>query len=199
MSRKNRKWLVMCLKALAEEPRLTIVALLAQRTYEVAELAESLNISAEEAGQHVVSLREVGLVNLRVHGQQRFCRLNPAVLQDFKDAVAEVDVLPETIVPDDNRWIDALDLTDFERNVMRAYIVNGKIRVLPERHKTLTVIMRWIATKFQAGIDYAEQEVNAILTQYYEDYVTLRRELINYGFLKRERDGSRYWIARHDG
>jgi hypothetical protein len=199
MSRKSRSWLKLCLKALAEEPRLTIIGLLAQHEYTFEDLAQRLNLSIDAATQHLTVLREVGLVNLRLRSTQRTCRLNPTVLQDFKEAVSEIDVLPATPEPEDYAWLEALNLTDFERRVLRAYVVNGKIRVLPERHKTLTVIMSWVAKKFQAGIDYAEHEVNTLLTEYFEDYVTLRRELINYGYLKRQRDGSRYWIGKQDG
>jgi hypothetical protein len=199
VARKSRQWLVRCLRALADESCLTILGLLSQRDYELEELAARLNLPVEAISEQVVRLREVGLVNLQMHGTQRSCRINPVVLRDFKEAVVQVDTLPEQPAEDDYRWLDALNLNDFERKVMRSYVVNGRLRTLPERHKTLDVLMRWIATKFQAGIDYAEHEVNALLTEYYEDYVTLRRELINYGFLKRERDGSRYWIVRRDG
>ena len=51
-----------------------------------------------------------------------------------------------------------------------------------------------ISKRFQIGKIYGEKEVNQILKMVYEDYVTLRRYLIEYGFLDRKPDGSQYWL-----
>ena len=53
--------------------------------------------------------------------------------------------------------------------------------------------MRTIAKEFEEGIRYSEVQVNEILKDIYPDYVTLRRYLIEYGYLERTRDGSAYW------
>jgi len=56
------------------------------------------------------------------------------------------------------------------------------------------IALRKIAEKFQNSRIYREKEVNEILKGYYDDYVTLRRYLIEYGFLARKSDGSQYWL-----
>ena len=43
---------------------------------------------------------------------------------------------------------------------------------------------------------YTEKELNTILVESFDDYVTIRRYLIEYGFLDRKKDGSRYWILQ---
>jgi hypothetical protein len=43
---------------------------------------------------------------------------------------------------------------------------------------------------------YAEKEINEILKAIYEDYVMLRRYLIEYGFIDRKSDGSEYWLKK---
>ena len=40
-----------------------------------------------------------------------------------------------------------------------------------------------------------EQEVNEILRPIYEDYMTIRRYLIMYGFMERTKDGRQYWLT----
>ncbi|WP_081311928.1 DUF2087 domain-containing protein [Brochothrix thermosphacta] len=40
---------------------------------------------------------------------------------------------------------------------------------------------------------YTEKEVNTILYNWYDDFVILRRYLVDYHFLKREDDGSLYY------
>ena len=41
---------------------------------------------------------------------------------------------------------------------------------------------------------YTEKEVNDIIKQYYDDFVSVRRCLIQYGFLDRDGDGTKYWV-----
>ena len=43
--------------------------------------------------------------------------------------------------------------------------------------------------------ELSEQELNAILKPMYEDFVELRRYLVDYGLLTRSRDGSCYHIT----
>jgi len=51
-----------------------------------------------------------------------------------------------------------------------------------------------IAARFPPGRRYPEREVNQILRDIHEDYVTLRRYLIEYGFLERTQDCGEYWV-----
>lgn len=39
-----------------------------------------------------------------------------------------------------------------------------------------------------------EQGLNQALEEFYEDYVLIRRYLIEYGFIDRKPDGSEYWL-----
>ncbi len=63
------------------------------------------------------------------------------------------------------------------------------------RKKNKRLIREYLAGKFKKGTIYSQKEVNEILDKYhsFNDYVLLRRELINQGFLSREKDGSKYW------
>jgi len=47
---------------------------------------------------------------------------------------------------------------------------------------------------FQPGKNYSESEVNDTLKLYYEDYVTVRRYLIQYKFMNRDKTGDSYWV-----
>lgn len=74
--------------------------------------------------------------------------------------------------------------------------LDGPLHVFPKKEKKKIVILKHLAQKFAANRTYTEKEVNAILQQVYEDYVTLRRYLIDYGFMGRTRDGGEYWIKK---
>ena len=74
-----------------------------------------------------------------------------------------------------------------------------KLKVFSAKEKKKLVILSKIAESFSPGRSYGEREVNDILKGIYEDYVTLQRYLIEYGFLDRDRDGSRYWVSAAPG
>ena len=59
-----------------------------------------------------------------------------------------------------------------------------------EKKKYLTLIV--ISALFKQGIVYSEQDINHILKSVFHDFVTLRRYLVDYQFLTRDTDGSRY-------
>ena len=50
------------------------------------------------------------------------------------------------------------------------------------------------AARFAPGREFSESEVNIILMELFEDHVFARRLLIEWGFLDRVADGSRYWL-----
>ena len=74
--------------------------------------------------------------------------------------------------------------------------LDGPLHVFPKKEKKKIAILKHLAQKFAANHTYSEKEVNAILQLVYDDYVTLRRYLIDYGFMGRTIDGSEYWIKK---
>lgn len=73
---------------------------------------------------------------------------------------------------------------------------DGPLKTFSMKQKCKLVVLREIAKRFQDGRIYNEKEVNGILKAVFEDYVTLRRYLIEYGFLDRKSDGSQYWLKK---
>jgi len=66
----------------------------------------------------------------------------------------------------------------------------------PEKHRR--IIAEAVAGRFEPGRRYSEREVNAILETIAEDYVLLRRCLVDFGHLSRLPDGSQYWRSGGD-
>lgn len=64
----------------------------------------------------------------------------------------------------------------------------------PKEKKKLVVLAR-IAAEFQPGHSYSEREINAVLKPIFADFATLRRYLIEYGFMQRNPDGSQYRLT----
>lgn len=90
----------------------------------------------------------------------------------------------------------AITRQESEKIVKNAFSSTQPLRLkhLPVKEKKKVAVLQLIAGEFEKGKDYTEKQVNALLKAVYPDYVTLRRYLIEYGYMDRENDGSRYWV-----
>lgn len=70
----------------------------------------------------------------------------------------------------------------------------GPLKTFSIKEKHKLVVLQEIVKRFQEERTYTEKEINQILKLIYHDFVTLRRYLIEYGFLDRTTDGSQYWL-----
>lgn len=70
------------------------------------------------------------------------------------------------------------------------------LNVLPKKQNKKIAVLNMIATLFDENKKYSEVEVNEILKPVYDDFVLLRRYLIDYKFLTREKDGSCYSVNK---
>lgn len=74
---------------------------------------------------------------------------------------------------------------------------NGKIHSFPGKRqkKKQALILQYLASKFEVGKKYSEQEVNDILNEYhsFKDPATLRRLMFGSGLINRTQDGRAYW------
>lgn len=188
------------LKALADDSRLALLRILNEGEHTVGDLAEQVQLTDPTVSHHLSKLRETGLVSLRMAGNQRFYRINPSGLATFKRLAAEIEQTPPQPEPvvDDHTWIEALGWDEYDQKVLRDYTINGRLTLIPLKQKKLDVILRWLATRFQPERLYTEPEVNAVINVVHEDHASLRREMIGFGYLRRERGGGKYWLTPAD-
>ncbi len=184
------------LKALADDSRLTLLRILNTGETPVGELAVKLDLSEPTISHHLAKLRESGLVTLRMAGNQRFYRVNETGLARFKRLVMEIEKTspaPEQTASD-HAWIRELGWSAADQQVLRDYTEGQKLVRLPSKRGKTQVILRWLATLFEPQRLYKEKEVNEIIKSVYsEDFVSLRRDLIDMGYLRREMGGGKYW------
>lgn len=192
--------LLAALKTLADERRLLMLRLMAQREYNVGELAQAIELSEPTTSHHLTKLHGTGFLSLRMDGNKRFYRVNEHRLENFKEKIQTIEVLPEN--PNegksDNKWIDELDWSNEDKAVLRSFTWNSELLKIPTKNKKFIVILRWLATLFEEGKHYTEREISDMLKQKHEDYALLRRYLVEYGFMRRERGGGDYWLAPED-
>jgi len=80
--------------------------------------------------------------------------------------------------------------------VLREFLTpEGALRDLPAQEKKLQVVLRYVLQAFEAGPRYSEKEVNARLQRFHPDSATLRRALVDRGWLVRQSAGQAYWRA----
>lgn len=76
----------------------------------------------------------------------------------------------------------------------------GKIAQIPVPNRTKIPVLAYLVSKFEEDRFYNEKEVNEIINAWHSfgDYFVLRRSLIDYKFLDRTPDGSRYWVLKKE-
>ncbi|MFP3361534.1 DUF2087 domain-containing protein, partial [Planococcus sp. SIMBA_143] len=63
--------------------------------------------------------------------------------------------------------------------------LDGQLDTFPSKEKRKVIVLQNIMTRFKVDKVYTEKEINEILKSIYSDYVTIRRYLIEYGFMNR--------------
>lgn len=80
--------------------------------------------------------------------------------------------------------------------VLEIFVSDGRLVRIPARAGKRRVVLEHIVSCFEPGVRYTEREVDATLRAWYpEDWVSLRRHLIDEGLMSRA-DG---WYWRSGG
>ncbi len=83
------------------------------------------------------------------------------------------------------------------KTVLRNFLDGeGRLKLYPAKVKMKLYALGYLATKFAPGETYSESDVNGTINRWhlFGDVSTLRRDLCDYRFMARERDGSAYWL-----
>lgn len=152
------------------------------------EVAKTLNTeSTSTVRNHRFNLRE----------KQKQAKITLAILELLGDHIPKKDTF--IAIPRSSRQVDdryAITEQDSEK-ILAAYFKQGPYGPLdhfPLKEKKRVAILRHLMRLFDASKTYTEHEVNDVLKQFYHDYVLIRRNLIEYGFMDRTKDGSSYWV-----
>ena len=75
----------------------------------------------------------------------------------------------------------------FAEKGKKSFWRDGLIVMRPSQLKKRKVLLDLILQDFEPGRSYTEQEVNFKILDHYDDYCTVRRELVDFGLLIREK------------
>ena len=169
-------------KVFSNESRLRLIGHLANGERSVGELAQLLNLKEPTVSHHLAELKELGLVEARAEGNLRIYRLNTRVLETLsKDIFAQPNLA--ALVP-------RSELSEDER-ILRTWVKNGRLVDIPAQEKKKQVVIHWLAEQIDPERRWTEREFNQWLAQFNEDYATLRRYLVDGGYMARE--NGIYW------
>lgn len=155
------------------------------------EAAAKLGVAQSTIRNHRYKLRE------KEKQAKLFLALMDLLSQNTNKKINKLD---KEVICDAHKTATTLDdrynITDKEReDVIKAHInENGSLRSYPVKEKKKIIVLKEIVKNFSKEKTYSEKEVNRILARIYEDYATLRRSLIEYGFFERTNDCSSYWV-----
>lgn len=114
----------------------------------------------------------------------------------------KINTLEEGIILDSHKTAkmvdDRFNTTDKEKiKVIDTYFgENDRLITYPSKAKKKIIVLEKISTKFSKKKIYTEAEVNEVLRNIYDDFASIRRALIEYGFLDRSKDCKEYWIKK---
>ncbi|HAP43750.1 MAG: hypothetical protein A2087_05330 [Spirochaetes bacterium GWD1_61_31] len=101
-----------------------------------------------------------------------------------------VDFGPELPIHDERSQVTSAEA---DQVVAKYFRPDGSLERIPPKEKQKLIILNRLQALFEPGREYSDAEVRAILGRVNEDHAMLRRYLVDYRFLSRNADGSKYW------
>ena len=170
-------------KCLADQSRLRILQSLTLEDMYVERLAERLGVTPPTVSFHLKKLAEAGLVRSYRTQYYAMYALNREVLE-----ARMIDLIRQEPGEADAQ---ARREEAYRQKVLEAFFQYGKLKSIPAQKKKERIVLEELVKGFEPGRRYTEREVNIILADAYDDFCTLRRDMIGEGLLQRE--NGVYW------
>ena len=171
-------------KAMASAERLRVIGALVRGRATRAQIAEQLHVPVRDVFQHLSFLVHIGVVR----EEDGVYKLDEKAIETL--ARGQFEGKRPVYEAKEEKQEDV-------RKVLKAYLnADGTIKQIPQEGKKLLIILNYMLDAFAFDVTYTEKEVNTILRRFHLDTASLRRAYIDYGFLARESDGSKYWRVK---
>jgi ArsR family transcriptional regulator len=165
-------------KALGHPVRLLILNLLQMKPRHGEELATILNLNPATISHHISKLYEVGLLEVE---KDQYYQTYSLIGEMLNPTLANMVQLPQP-------GLSAEVEEDAYRNkVLNTFFKRGRLIQIPTQVKKQRIVLEKIVEEFEPDRTYPEREVNHILLDMHEDVATLRRSLISFKLMEREK------------
>ena len=161
---------------LALDPiRLAVLGQSVVSPVDVDSLAEALDADRKKVLSAVAQLTAAGLVD-------ETGRLDSRRLQELGAALPQPE---EATVAAAGAW------SAEETEILNRFFTGSRLTQIPANHSKRLIVLERLAQEFEPGVRYPERQVNFMLQLFHADFATLRRYLVDEGFLTRA--DSVYW------
>lgn len=158
------------------------------------EIAKELNIAQSTVRNHRFKLREKEkqaklftalMTSLELETNSGIDKSDAGIIEEIHMSATMVD--------------DRYSITDKERQkTVDTYMCkDGSLKQFPTKEKKKIIVLGEIMKNFKMNEEYSEIEINNVLKRVFEeDYPTIRRALIEYGFMERSMDCKVYKVKK---
>lgn len=168
---------IAALKALADRTRITLVNALLEKPHCAEELAERTRLAPSTISFHLRRLEAAGLVTKRKEQYYVFYELRADLLRlTLRELVA---LPPREDDPERQR------LERYREQVVEGFFRDGRLVQLPKKWRKRAIVLEEFLGEFETDREYGEREVNERIGKRYEDYCTIRRMLVDEGYMTR--------------
>lgn len=175
-------------KCLADKSRLQILKSLATQDMYVERLAERLGLTAPTISFHLKKLSDAGAVTAYKNQYYMMYSLNKEIFQ-----TSILEILQQE---SDEAQKQAQRDAEYRQRVIDAFFEYGKLKSIPTQLKKERIVLEVIAEAFDFDKMYSEREVNIIIADFYDDFCTIRRDMVSERLLGRK--GIEYWRIKND-
>lgn len=166
------------LRLLIEPARLAVAGAVATAPGDTASLAARSGRSEDEVRRTLAALVQAGLV---VREGETYHLDVPAWRELAK-------ALPQAASPSQRV---AFGMTDDEAQILGRFFRGDRLVEIPAQQAKRRVVLERLALELEPGVRYSEAEVNEVLRRFHDDHATLRRLLVDEGFV--DRAAGEYW------
>lgn len=165
-------------KTFSHPDRLIIAGILAQHPATLDELRIQSGLTQDTITRHLTVLFDSHLISrIETAGQQRLT-LNKKALEQMNRQILGKAGETKSLSPEEKA------LAPFMND-------DGTIREIPAKHSKKLLLLEWLLQKFDSDRDYTEKEINETILNYHHDTAYLRRSLVEFEYMHREK--GIYW------
>ena len=165
-------------KCLADKSRLQILKSLMKEDMYVERLAERLSLTPATISFHLKKLEDARAVTSY---KEQYYTMYSIRKEVFMTKI--IDIINEE--SDEANEQKQREET-YRKKVISAFFEYGRLKSIPAQRKKERICLEEIAKVFEVGKIYEETEVNEKIETFFEDYCTIRRDMISEGIMKRE-------------
>ncbi len=165
-------------KCLADKSRLQILKSLIQEDMYVERLAERLGLTPATISFHLKKLEDAQAVTSY---KEQYYTMYSIRQEVFMTNIIDI-IKEESDEAKEQRQREEA----YRTKVINAFFEYGKLKAIPSQRKKERICLEEIAKSFEMNKGYDEKEVNEIIEGFFDDYCTIRRDMISEGIMKRE-------------